>query len=181
MKAFSSSIRKISSTDTLFDRFFMSSVVKLDIRELFLVFVVFWLFNIIQGFNSLVFFSERVNTKYFTLSCALSIVRLRHHYERMSTKYFWKWIKQPELVTDGIQELEAFQNGIAELMRLSIEFESYFSIYKQAALDFFQRIEYKNDVRAFFDWFDKSNEKVGLLRKEVSKMEKDFEREKQKI
>ena len=28
----------------------------------------FWLFNIIQGFNSLVFFSESVYTKYFTLS-----------------------------------------------------------------------------------------------------------------
>ena len=27
----------------------------------------FWLFNIIQGFNSLVFFSESVYTKYFTL------------------------------------------------------------------------------------------------------------------
>ena len=63
-----SSARKISSTDTLFDRFFMSSVVKSDIRELFLVFVVFLLLNIIQGFNSLVFFSESVYTKYFTLS-----------------------------------------------------------------------------------------------------------------
>ena len=46
----------------------MSSVVKLDIRELFLVFVVFWLLNIIQGFNSLVFCLESVYTKYFTLS-----------------------------------------------------------------------------------------------------------------
>ena len=113
--------------------------------------------------------------------CALSIVRLRHHYERMSTKYFWKWIKQPELVTDGIEALEEFQTGIAELMRLSIDFESYFSIYKQAALGFFQRIEYKNDVRAFFDWFDKSDEKVGLLRKEVLKMEKEFAKEKENL
>ena len=99
----------------------------------------------------------------------------------MSTKYFWKWIRQPEKVTNYIQDPEGFQDGMVELMKLSIEFESHFSIYKQAALEFFQRIEYKNDVRSFFDWFDKSNEKVGLLRKEVSKMEEEFEQEKQKI
>lgn len=32
----------------------------------------FWLFNIIQGFNSLVFFSESVYTKYFTLSTQMN-------------------------------------------------------------------------------------------------------------
>ena len=53
----------------------MSSVVKSYIRELFLVFVVFWILNIIQGFNSLAFFSESVYTKYFTLS-PINVARL---------------------------------------------------------------------------------------------------------
>ena len=54
----------------------MSSVIKLDIRELFLVFVVFLSLNIIQGFNSLVFFLESVYTKYFTLSLNLMHIKL---------------------------------------------------------------------------------------------------------
>ena len=49
----------------------MCSVVKSYIKELFLVFVVFLLLNIIQGLT-LLSFLESVYTKYFTLSIAFS-------------------------------------------------------------------------------------------------------------
>ena len=61
-------MKKISSTDTLFDRFFLSFAVKSYIRELFLVFIVFFLSpNIRQDFNSLVFFRECLHKIFYTI------------------------------------------------------------------------------------------------------------------
>ena len=60
-------MKKISSTDTLFDRFFLSFAVKSYIRELFLVFIVFLSPNIRQGFNSLVFFRECLHKIFYTI------------------------------------------------------------------------------------------------------------------
>ena len=60
-------MKKIYSTDTLFDRFFLSFAVKSYIRELFLVFIVFC-HLILDKVLTLLSFLESVYTKYFILS-----------------------------------------------------------------------------------------------------------------
>ena len=60
-------MKKISSTDTLFDRLFLSSVVKSCIRELFLVFIVFCHLILDKALTLLSFFRECLRKIFYTI------------------------------------------------------------------------------------------------------------------
>lgn len=119
-------------------------------------------------------------TKYYINElddCVLSIIKLRHQYERVSSYYISNLLSSTIKTSD--LNKKGFSKAIVDLMGCILDFQSYFKIYYSEALGQFERIEYKNNLEEFFLWFEESNKNVGILKEKISKEEKQFLEEKQ--
>ena len=117
-------------------------------------------------------YNSIVYTKYYVSElddCATNLVIFRHSLEAISLDYISTILYSDKDETKiDIQKLEA---DIKDLTQKYLKATYGWNIYFQESISHAERITYKNNIYSFFEWFENSNEKVGLLRTKITTIE----------